>query len=228
MKPEDRRRLKRRIEMIVEHKEPVQSQTEKILRDAIEEQIKGKLELEDKNRKLRLELYTLRSKEAQEQRFIWWIWNVYARNVGDLLTELERTTFPVTPYGMSYAVKRLKEYTEHIYDGTYLDTAMSTEPSNSDVSMTESVLTDVKTGQSIENTNPDYYKDAEEIIEYLEIRLSEWRGVARQLEDELKEEISSRCTVVWEEAGETSPAWIAYNNLVDIEDAEEEENHERR
>ena len=27
-----------------------------------------------------------------------------------------------------------------------------------DVSMTQDVLTDVKTGQSIENTNPDYYK----------------------------------------------------------------------
>ena len=27
-----------------------------------------------------------------------------------------------------------------------------------DVSMTQDVLTDIKTGQSIENTNPDYYK----------------------------------------------------------------------
>ena len=32
------------------------------------------------------------------------------------------------------------------------------EPSPSDVSVTQDVLTDVKTGQSIENTNPDYYK----------------------------------------------------------------------
>ena len=45
MKPEDRKRLKQHIEMIVEHKEPTQSQTEKILRDAVEEQIKGKIEL---------------------------------------------------------------------------------------------------------------------------------------------------------------------------------------
>ena len=32
------------------------------------------------------------------------------------------------------------------------------EPSPSDVSMTQDVLTDIKTPQSIENTNPDYYK----------------------------------------------------------------------
>ena len=33
------------------------------------------------------------------------------------------------------------------------------EPSPSDVSITQDVLTDVKTPRSIENTNPDYYKD---------------------------------------------------------------------
>ena len=158
MKPEDRKRLKQHIEMIVEHKEPTQSQTEKILRDAVEEQIKGKIELEDKNRKLRLELHTLRFKEAQENRFVWWIYQVYARHVSDLLTELERTTFPATPFGMSNTVKRLREYTEHIYDGTYLDTAMSTEQSSSDLSTTRGVSTDIKTPSSIENTNPDYYK----------------------------------------------------------------------
>ena len=126
MKPEDRKRLKQHIEMIVEHKEP--TQTEKILRDAIEEQIKGKLELEDKNRELRLKLYTLLRKEAEEQRFIWWIWNVYARNVDDLLTELERTSFPPLPFlPYASAVKRLKEYTEHIYDGTYLDIEISAD-----------------------------------------------------------------------------------------------------
>ena len=32
------------------------------------------------------------------------------------------------------------------------------KPSPSDVSVTQNVLTDIKTGQSIENTNPDYYK----------------------------------------------------------------------
>ncbi len=145
MKPEDRRRLKQHIEMIVEHKEP-----DEIVRENFKKLQDEVADLREKNVKLRLDLSTIRFKEAQEQRFIWWIWNVYARNVGDLLTELERTTFPVTPYGMSYAVKRLKEYTEHIYDGTYLDTAMSTEQSYSDVSMTQDVLTDVKTGQSVE------------------------------------------------------------------------------
>ena len=46
MKPEDRKRLKQHIEMIVEHKTPIE-------------------ELEDMNRKLRLELNTLRFKETQ-------------------------------------------------------------------------------------------------------------------------------------------------------------------
>ena len=80
--------------------------------------------------------------------------------------------------------------------------------------MTESVLMDIKTGKSVEIEEP------ETVVEHLQIRLSEWRGVARQLADELKEEISSKCTVIWEEVGETSPAWIAYNNLVDTEDYE--------
>lgn len=46
MKPEDRKRLKQHIEMIVEHKTPIE-------------------ELEDMNRKLRLELNTIRFKETQ-------------------------------------------------------------------------------------------------------------------------------------------------------------------
>ena len=36
---------------------------------------------------------------------------------------------------------------------------VSRKPANSDVSMTQDVLTDIKTPRSIENTNPDYYKD---------------------------------------------------------------------
>ena len=36
---------------------------------------------------------------------------------------------------------------------------VSRKPADSDVSMTQDVLTDIKTSQSIENTNPDYYKD---------------------------------------------------------------------
>ena len=160
MKPEDRKRLKQHIEMIVEHKEPTHSQTEKILRDAIEEQIKGKLELEDKNRKLRLELHTLRFKESQENRFVWWVYQVYARNVLDLVQSVPVMCPCDTEEDVPFIelAARIKEYTEHIYDGTYLDTAMSTEQSNSDVSATQDVLTDIKTGQSIENTNPDYYK----------------------------------------------------------------------
>jgi len=209
MKPEDRKRLKQHIEMIVEHKEP-----EEIVRENFKKLQDEVADLREKNIKLRLELHTLRFKEAQENRFIWWIYQVYAKHVSDLLIELDRTTFPVTPFGLSNTVKRLKEYTGHIYDGTYLDTAMSTEPSNSDVSMTEDVLTDVKTGQSIE------IEDLETVVEHLKIRLSEWQGVARQLADELVEANSERLPVSWEEPGETSRAMIAYRNLVDIEDME--------
>jgi len=136
MKPEDRKRLKQHIEMIVEHKEP--TQTEKILRDAIEEQIKGKLELEDKNRKLRAELNALRVKTSQQERFIWWIWNVYSRNVIDLIYDIMGATTYDTegeakdgkyalPKHCFDLMKRIDEYTEHIYDGTYLDVEISTD-----------------------------------------------------------------------------------------------------
>jgi len=142
MKPEDRKRLKQHIEMIVEHKEP--TQTEKILRDAIEEQIKGKLELEDKNRELRLKLYTLLRKEAEEQRFIWWIWNVYAKNVNDLiLSIISATTYDnetmakLGKYGLPMKcfefLERVKEGTDiiygsdRIYDGTYLNVEISAD-----------------------------------------------------------------------------------------------------
>jgi len=132
MKPEDRKRLKQHIEMIVEHKEPTHSQTEKILRDAIEEQIKGKLELEDKNRKLRLELNALRFKEAQEQRFIWWVREVFAKKVQDTVAGIiEACTYQDEPtaaagkYGLPIKcfemMHSLTESTHGIYDGTYLD-----------------------------------------------------------------------------------------------------------
>ena len=137
MKPEDRKRLKQHIEMIVEHKEPTHSQTEKILRDACEEQIKGKLELEDKNRKLRLELNALRFKEAQEQRFIWWVREVFAKNVQDTIAGImEACTYQDEPtaaagkYGLPIKcfemMRSLTEYTHGIYDGAYITHQVST------------------------------------------------------------------------------------------------------
>ena len=86
------------------------------------------------------------------------------------------------------------------------------EPSNSDVSVTENVLMDVKTQQSIE------IEDLETVVEHLKNRLSEWQCVARQLADELAEANSERFPVSWEDASETSPAWTAYCNLRDVED----------
>ena len=52
------------------------------------------------------------------------------------------------------------DFAKYIVPRTAPCTAVN-EPSNSDVSMTQDVLIDIKTPQSIENTNPDYYKAAE-------------------------------------------------------------------
>ena len=218
MKPEDRRRLKQHIEMIVEHKEP-----DEIVRENFKKLQDEVADLREKNIKLRLELSTLRFKEAQENRFVWWVYNVYSKNVCDLIYAIMGATTYDTEgeakegkYGLPKhcfdLIKRIDEYTEHIYDGTYIDVEMSTEPSNSDVSMTENVLTDVKTQQSIE------IEDLETVVEHLKIRLSEWQGVARQLADELAEANSERFPVSWEDASETSPAWINYCNLRDVEE----------
>ena len=120
-------------------------------------------DLREKNIKLRIELEILRFKESQEQRFIWWVWNVYSRNVCDLIYAiLGATTYDTEgeakegkyalPKHCFDLMKRIDEYTEHIYDGTYLDIEVSTEnktvrenkpeytePSNNDGSATQNV-----------------------------------------------------------------------------------------
>jgi len=120
MKPEDRKRLKQHIEMIVEHKKtPIEY-------------------FQNENRRLRLELQVLRFKESQEQRFIWWIWNVYARNVDDLCHAIMGATTYDTDgeakegkYGLPIKcfelMRKVEENTMHIVDGTYLDVEVSTE-----------------------------------------------------------------------------------------------------
>ena len=50
------------------------------------------------------------------------------------------------------------DFAKYIVPRTAPCTAVN-EPSNSDVSMTQDVLTSIKTSNSIENNNPDYYKD---------------------------------------------------------------------
>ena len=88
--------------------------------------------------KLRLELKVLRFKESQEQRFIWWIWNVYARNVDDLCHAIMGATTYDTEgeakegkYGLPIRcfelIRKVEENTMHIVDGTYLDIEVSTE-----------------------------------------------------------------------------------------------------
>ena len=73
------------------------------------------------------------------------------------------------------------------------------EPSPSDVSVTEDVLTDIKTPRSIENNNPDYYKHElarrDEIIARLKAELAELNDKAVFIqfenEDELPADISN-------------------------------------
>ena len=163
MKPEDRKRLKQHIEMIVEHKEPdvIAQENFKKLQDEV-------TDLREKNIKLRLELQTLRFKESQENRFVWWVYQVYARNVLDLVQSVPVMCPCDTEEDVPFIelAARIKEYTEHIYDGTYLDTAMSTEQSNSDVSATQDVLTDIKTGQSIEKETCSWIQEDDPDICY--------------------------------------------------------------
>lgn len=160
MKPEDRKRLNQHIEMIVEHKGTI-GELEQIsknidyeqyatrIADGLLKQIEYSKSLEDAIRKLRLELHTLRFKESQEERFIWWIYNVYSRNVRDLIYAIMGATTYDTegeakegkyalPKECFDLMKRIDEYTEHIYDGTYLD---------------------VETSVDVKNTNPDYYNE---------------------------------------------------------------------
>lgn len=98
-------------------------------------------EQKEENRKLRLELHSLRFKESQEQRFIWWIWNVYSRNVCDLIYAIMGATTYDTegetkegkyalPKHCFDLMKLVDEYTEHIYDGTYLDIQISADVKN--------------------------------------------------------------------------------------------------
>ena len=98
-------------------------------------------DLKDENMKLRLELHTLRFKESQEQRFIWWVWNVYAKNVDDLiLSIISATTYDNEtmaklgkyrlPIKCFEIMERVKKGTDSIYDGTYLDVEISTVVKN--------------------------------------------------------------------------------------------------
>lgn len=47
----------------------------------------------------------------------------------------------------------------------------------------------------------------------LEAALSKWKECAKMLADELTEANSERFPVSWEDASESSPAWIVYANL---------------
>lgn len=80
--------------------------------------------------KLREDLKSLRLKTSEQERFIWWIHQVYARNVQDLIAEImsactyqDEPTAASGKYGLPKKcfdnMERLSEYSHGIYDGTY-------------------------------------------------------------------------------------------------------------
>ena len=94
--------------------------------------------LSEQNKSLCLDLKVLRFKESQEQRFIWWVWNVYAKNVDDLCHAIMGATTYDTEgeakegkYGLPIRcfelMRKVEENTMHIVDGTYLDVEVSME-----------------------------------------------------------------------------------------------------
>ena len=106
--------------------------------DTMDEIHNGYGKLLEENAKLRLELHTLRFKESQEQRFIWWVWNVYAKNVMDTACAIiQACTYQDEPtaasgkYGLPKScfemLERLTQYTHGINDGTYLDVEISAD-----------------------------------------------------------------------------------------------------
>lgn len=76
------------------------------------------------------ELKQLRYKTSEQERFICWVWSVYARNVCDAIYAIMGATTYDTegeakdgkwalPKECFDLLKRLDEYTQKIYDGTY-------------------------------------------------------------------------------------------------------------
>jgi len=125
MKPEDRKRLKQHIEMIVEHKEP-----DEIVRENFKKLQDEVADLREKNIKLRLEFHTLRFKESQEQRFIWWVREVYIKNIQELINHItEVCKYEEEEYALPQQVfqriSHIQEANNGIYDGTYLDVEIS-------------------------------------------------------------------------------------------------------
>jgi len=90
------------------------------------------------DQQLKNELQKLRVKNSELERFAFWVWNVYSCNVEDLILDIMGATTYDTegeakdgkyalPKHCFDLMKRIDEYTEHIYDGTYLDVEISTD-----------------------------------------------------------------------------------------------------
>ena len=88
-------------------------------------------ELEQELECVRRERKELRYKTSEQSRFIWWVWDVYAKNVHDLISainlactyksaEAAQNGYYGLPMNCWQTIGYLKEYTDKIYDGTYL------------------------------------------------------------------------------------------------------------
>ena len=83
---------------------------------------------------IKTEVKELRYKTSEQEKFIWWIWNVYAKNVGDLISAINaactyesadaaKNGYYGLPMTCWQTISYLKEYTDGIYNGTYLKDA---------------------------------------------------------------------------------------------------------
>jgi hypothetical protein len=141
----------------------------------------------EENKKLRLELKILRFKESQEQRFIWWVWNVYARNVDDLCHAIMSATTYDTEgeakegkYGLPIKcfelIRKVEENTMHIVDGTYLDIEVSMENKTPYNENANSLLRSawMIANRNGEQTNWEAFKNAvyKELVEEHKIKTS--------------------------------------------------------
>lgn len=94
-------------------------------------------EEEEDNKRIRQELHELRYKESQQNRFIAWIRNVYAKNVMDTIAGIiSACTYQDEPaaaygkYGLPIKcfdmMRRLTEYSHEIYDDTHFSLSTGT------------------------------------------------------------------------------------------------------
>ncbi len=77
--------------------------------------------------RLKKELKKLQFETSEQHRFIWWVHQVYARNVKDLIRAIENSKIIIPANWLWSVVRNLNDYTEKIYNGTYLCNEISVD-----------------------------------------------------------------------------------------------------